>query len=153
MIEKRHTFVISDDEKGQRLDQLLTTRFQRFSRSDWQERIRAGRVTVGGVPARPSKRTRAGEVISFTFLQRPEPEVDRNYSIVFRDDWLLVLNKPPNLPVHPSGVYNKHTLLTFQQARPRNKRHYARGLSRRISCCPPARAEKRFVPQRVRRHC
>jgi RluA family pseudouridine synthase len=41
-----------------------------------------------------------------------EPEVDFNYQILFEDAHILVIEKPGNLPVHPSGRYFFNTLLT-----------------------------------------
>jgi RluA family pseudouridine synthase len=38
--------------------------------------------------------------------------VDLSYKIVYEDDAILVVDKPGNLPVHPSGRYFFHTLLT-----------------------------------------
>jgi RluA family pseudouridine synthase len=41
-----------------------------------------------------------------------EPEVDFNYKVLYEDETVLVIDKPGNLPVHPSGRYFFHTLLT-----------------------------------------
>lgn len=40
-----------------------------------------------------------------------EPPVNFNYRVIYEDDVLFVIDKPPNLPVHPSGRFFFHTLL------------------------------------------
>src|SRR5262249_27507976 len=115
MIEKEQSFQISGTESGARLDQLLHARFPQFSRSDWQERIKDGRVVVEGARTRSSKRVREGETVTFRYNQKPEPEVDSGYRIVHRDENVIVIDKPANLPVHPSGIYHKHTLTSLMQ--------------------------------------
>lgn len=101
------------EEIGQRLDQWLAARFPAWPRNAWQERIRQQLVRVNGEAARASRRLRAGDWIEYSFHERTEPEVARNYSILFEDESLLAINKPANLPVHPSGIYQKNTLLTL----------------------------------------
>ena len=59
-------------------------------------------------PARPEDP--AGESIEFSYERGPEPEVNRNVEILHEDENLLVINKPPDLPVHPSGRYFRNTL-------------------------------------------
>ena len=43
-------------------------------------------------------------------LAPPEPAVDDSYSIVFEDAHIAVVNKPGNLPCHPSGRYHVNSL-------------------------------------------
>jgi len=39
-----------------------------------------------------------------------EPPVDLNYSIIYEDEHILVINKSGDLPCHPAGPFFKHTL-------------------------------------------
>ena len=50
------------------------------------------------------------DIIEYRPGDLPEPEADMNYRIVYEDDALLVIDKPANLCVHPSGPFFRHTL-------------------------------------------
>lgn len=101
---------MDENENGIRLDRVLHRRTPSIGRTEWQKRIRNGDVFVNGLPARPSRKCHEGDEITFGYLRRPEPEVNRNYGILMEDEHILVLDKPPNLPLHPSGSYFKNTL-------------------------------------------
>lgn len=110
-----HRIKVEPNEHGRRLDALLVSRYPRLNRSGWQERIRKGQVLIAMRPVRAGRRVRSGEQIVFRFEAGPEPEVDENYAVILEDDDLLVLLKPGNLPVHPSGTYRANTLYSLLQ--------------------------------------
>lgn len=113
----RNSFVVDKHEDGLRIDAVLAGRFAQFTRSQWQERIRAGDVRVAERLIRPSRRLAAGETVHYEFRRRPEPDVNRNFSVVYEDESLLVVDKPGDLPVHPSGVYHENTLYVLLKER------------------------------------
>ena len=91
---------------GRRLDQVLAELFPDYSRSRLQLWNRNGRVQVDS-EIRPDKyRVLGGEVIELDpgeiVDQGCAPE-DIPLDIVFRDDDLLVVNKPAGLVVHPAA--------------------------------------------------
>ncbi len=103
-----------------RLDQVIVRRVtsvSRLTRSAAQRWIEAGAVQVDGrVMSRPSSRVREGAAISLllpdTAVPRARPEAeDRALSVLFEDDHLLVLDKPPGMVVHPSYKQLSGTLL------------------------------------------
>jgi len=93
-----------------RLDEYLATRFNYRDLAGWQVRIGNGEITVNGGDATPSTLLRSGDEIEYRPADIPEPAADCNYTIAYEDDWLLVINKPGNLAVHPAGPFFKHTL-------------------------------------------
>ncbi len=104
--------VVDPARDGFRLDRFLASRIARLSRTRVQAIVDAGRVrrASGEVLRRASQRVRAGETL---VIERPaprEPPVVMEYSEIYRDDSLLVLDKPAGLPVHPSASYHRHTL-------------------------------------------
>ena len=107
---KTQTFQVTQNEAGQRLDVLLSRRIERVNRTEWQNRIRRGQVLVEGAAVKAARRMKSGETVEFSFVSKAEPEVDRNYSILYEDDSLMIIDKPPNLPVHPAGIYCANTL-------------------------------------------
>jgi 23S rRNA pseudouridine1911/1915/1917 synthase len=96
---------IKETEQGERLDVFLTRRHDNFSRTEWQQRIDDGFVRINGTVARRSRRLNQGDMIEFSYTTRDEPEVNADIRILFEDEDYLVINKPPGIPVHPSGIY------------------------------------------------
>jgi 23S rRNA pseudouridine955/2504/2580 synthase/23S rRNA pseudouridine1911/1915/1917 synthase len=95
---------------GLRLDLYQHRRYANTTRTLWQERIRAGQVRLEGQATRPGRRLKAGQRVEFVFWQKPEPEINTDYRVLFQDGDLICIDKPPDLPVHPSGIYREHTL-------------------------------------------
>ena len=48
--------------------------------------------------------------IIFNPIENNEPRINTNYSVLYQDEYLLIVDKPYNLPVSPCGRYNKNTL-------------------------------------------
>lgn len=96
----------------QRLDIYLSARFNYMSRTSWQREIAAGRVIVNGaaVPV-PGKKIRPGDIVSYMAEDYEEPEIDPGYSLIFEDELFVAVSKSGNIPVHPSGVFFRNTLV------------------------------------------
>ncbi len=85
-----------------------------ISRSQLQRLIEEGRVLADGAPLRANQKLPEGCRIEVTV---PEPKPlelvpeERELDILFEDDHLLVVNKPPGLTVHPSETQSEGTLV------------------------------------------
>ena len=100
------------EEGGKRLDIYLREKLD-FSRSLIQEWIKEGRVMVPGRKVTPHYRVREGDeiVVSIPPLSpQPEPE-EIPLPIIYQDEDIVVINKPPGLIVHPAGKRRKGTLV------------------------------------------
>jgi 23S rRNA pseudouridine1911/1915/1917 synthase len=99
---------------GGRLDRFLASLDEVGSRAAAERLIEAGAVTVDGRPRAKSHRLAAGESVAF-----PEPEpprtvleaVELDLRIPYRDEHLLVVDKPAGLLVHPVPGYAGPTLV------------------------------------------
>jgi 23S rRNA pseudouridine1911/1915/1917 synthase len=113
------TFRILRGDAAERLDRLVTQRLAEIpgvSRVRVQEWIGAGRVRVDGVAVtRPSLRPATGaEVEVLLPVARPHPvpvAQEIPLSILFEDDWLLALDKPPGMVAHPTKSHADGTLV------------------------------------------
>ncbi len=105
--------VVEPAQAGARLDQFLAQSLG-WSRARLQKLLKAGLVTVGGVPQAASHKVRAGEAVSVT-VPPPEPShllpESLALEIIFEDRDLVVINKPPGLVVHPGAGHRTGTLL------------------------------------------
>ncbi|PIQ81980.1 MAG: RluA family pseudouridine synthase [Candidatus Omnitrophica bacterium CG11_big_fil_rev_8_21_14_0_20_64_10] len=97
-----------------RLDRALADLLPQFSRVQLTRWIREGRVRVDGRELKPSEKVAAGQVIE---LEAPpaEPRAARpeaiDLKILHEDDWLIVLDKPAGLTVHPAPGHAGGTLV------------------------------------------
>jgi 23S rRNA pseudouridine1911/1915/1917 synthase len=110
--EREGHFAALPAETGARLDVILAERAG-ISRSAAQRLIAEGGVTVGGLPARKRHELRLGEEVAWQ--RGPEPAAaleaeDVPYGIVYEDDWLLVVDKPAGVVVHPAPGHEHGTL-------------------------------------------
>ena len=160
-IKEERRILVEPAEDGLRLDLLLSRRYDRFSRADWQKRIKDGRVQVDEAPARASRKMRSGESIRFVYERPPEPAVDRDVGTVYEDEHLLLLSKPGNLPMYAAGNYRQNTLhrLLKETYGESFRAHFAHRLDRETSGLlllaknPPtaARLQKLFATGGVRK--
>jgi len=99
---------------GIRFDLALTRLFSDYSRSRIQMWIRDGDITVEGKCIRPRDLTRGGERVQLVFgldeKNTWEPEA-LPLSVVYKDEHILVINKPAGLVVHPGAGNPQGTLL------------------------------------------
>src|SRR5437016_12550947 len=106
--------LVSANEAKLRLDQFMAKRLAAFSRSRLQQLIRDGFVRLNDSTSRPHQIVRGGDKIELTEppLEKIEmlPEVIP-LEILFEDDDLVVINKPPGLVVHPGAGNREHTLV------------------------------------------
>lgn len=104
------------EQHAQRLDRALTDSVREFSRNYLQQLLALGAVTVNGsTVTKPAQRVKAGDRVSVEMRPtvqsqafRPEPMA---LNIVYEDAYLLVVNKPAGLVVHPAPGNWSGTLL------------------------------------------
>jgi 23S rRNA pseudouridine1911/1915/1917 synthase len=106
--------------EGMRLDRYLTLNFPDFSRSAIQEAIDGGAVLVNGKPSKSSQKVRSGDRLR---IQLPEPKHDLPVpediplDVLYEDEWLAIVNKPPDMVVHPAKGNWSGTLVNALQFR------------------------------------
>jgi len=107
-------FVIKKTFPKKRLDKYLASRFSNRSRSFWQRLIEEGKVFVNGQPAKPSGKVIANEKIRILLPVQEEEKVlpeEMPLEILFEDDHIIVINKPPGIVVHPAKGHIRGTLI------------------------------------------
>lgn len=92
-------------EEDQRLDKAISRQLEELSRTAAQGLCEGGGVLVNGRPAGKKQLLRPGDVVTVTLPDPVELKVlpeDIPLDIVYEDDWLLVVNKPKGMVVHPA---------------------------------------------------
>ncbi len=108
--------VVKPADEGLRLDQFLVECFPEYSRSQISAAIRGGTVAVEGGQKKNSYRLKAGEEIVFPEIIDKAPPSSLipekiHFPILYEDQYLLVLVKPPGLVVHPGNGNHQGTLV------------------------------------------
>lgn len=104
-------------DKGQqllRVDKFLVARIEKSSRNRIQQAAEAGCILVNGKAVKSNYRVKPLDVVTVV-MDRPRYELeiiaeDIPLDIVYEDDYVLVVNKPAGLVVHP-GHGNYHGTL------------------------------------------
>ncbi|MBX5468515.1 MAG: RluA family pseudouridine synthase [Thermoleophilaceae bacterium] len=120
-MSERLAFVAGEDDAGRRLDARLAEEPAVGSRAKAQRLIDAGLVSVDGEPRRKRHRLAPGEAVE-VLLEEPPPVDARvgegvDFEVVYEDDWLLVVDKPAGVVVHPAPGHPAGTLAQALAAR------------------------------------
>ena len=104
--EDNDFLVITDEEVGERLDKILARRFeQQYSRTYFQYLIEKELVLLNGQTVKKRIKPELGDEIEIQFVATPEIQLVPEaipLSILYEDDELLVINKPPGMVIHPA---------------------------------------------------
>ncbi|WP_205831520.1 RluA family pseudouridine synthase [Bacillus sp. RO2] len=108
------TIQIDESQKNDRIDKVLSTQNEEWSRSQVQQWIKEGQVLVNGEKIKPNYKCSVGDDITVTI---PEPEAldvlpeEMDLDIYYEDADVIVVNKPRGMVVHPAAGHATGTLV------------------------------------------
>jgi 23S rRNA pseudouridine1911/1915/1917 synthase len=97
-----------------RIDKYLHGRFSNLSRHFLQDAIRSGAVKVNGQPVKPSFRLSHGDKIDIVIPEPPSKDIlpeNIPLDILYEDNDIIILNKAPDMIVHPARGNTHGTLV------------------------------------------
>ncbi|CCQ75045.1 RluA family pseudouridine synthase [Magnetospira sp. QH-2] len=102
-----YTVEVPDHKSGERLDRFLAEALPELSRSRLKALIESAAVVKNDAPvSAPSAKIRVGETyevrVPAAVTAEPQPQA-MDLTVVFEDEHLIVLDKPPGLVVHPAA--------------------------------------------------
>lgn len=109
----RVRFALTRDLK-KRLDRYLVDRVPFMSRTALQRLIDEEQVTVNGRVPKASTKLRLGDVVQALLPPPPSKEIpaeDIPLAVLFEDEDLIVINKQPDIIVHPARSHRSGTLI------------------------------------------
>jgi len=111
----RQTVELFADHAGERLDAFLARRLgERLSRSHAHKLIADGLVTLNDTPAKASHRLARGDRVVASVPPTETPALVAEaipLRIVYQDEDVIVVDKPPGLTVHPAAGHPRGTLV------------------------------------------
>ena len=108
------SYVIDHRNQNTRLDVFLSSRSKELSRSRIQTLIKKGFVKVNRSTSKPSYKLKKDDHVQLT-IPEPEPLTLKpeavDFGILYEDESLIVIDKPPGVVVHPAPGHSKGTLV------------------------------------------
>ena len=99
-----------------RLDKILSSELD-VSRNQVEKLVKEGLVCVDNkVITKTSFKVMPGDEITYTLIEaekRVAPPIDFDVEVLYEDDYLLVVNKPSGLVVHPAPSVKEPTLVDW----------------------------------------
>jgi len=120
---RTHDLLLPEELAGLRLDQALARALPQYSRARLQSWIDRGVVRIAGRVPRARDKVLGGERVRIEARLESEDRVAPEalpLEVVYEDQELLVLDKPPGLVVHPGAGNPTHTLQNALLAFDRN---------------------------------
>lgn len=111
--KKKCSFVASEDN---RIDKILATHLN-VSRNQIEKLIEKGFVSINDkVVTKTSQKVHIDDIVSYVLPEAEQKEaisVDFDVEILYEDEYLMVINKPKNLVVHPAPSVKEATLVDW----------------------------------------
>lgn len=111
-------FVVQSSQSGWRLDVFLAHYLPDYSRVHIRRIITAGGSQIDDQGGKPSYRLKPGQRVRVVLPEiprsAPQPEAIP-LDILYDDEWLAVINKPPGMVVHPARGHWSGTLASALQ--------------------------------------
>jgi len=112
---KEISVIVPTSPEFARVDQFLATQEGIGSRGVAQRLIRKGLVRLGGKPVKkPSDKLTPGTTLAYMLPEvEPVQLIARPFplEILYEDDLIIVVNKPPHMVIHPAPGHGDDTLV------------------------------------------
>ena len=108
------TYLVSPEERDIRIDKYLSEKEEQFSRSYLQKLLKEQQVLVGQTPVKANYKVQPGDEVQLMVPDAVEPEILPEpipLDILYEDPYLLVVNKPKGMVVHPAAGHYSGTLV------------------------------------------
>ena len=102
---------VRQTHEGLSLIQFLTRNHPPVPTENWFQWIDSGEITFAGQHVTRDQLVSAGQKFEHAMPGTVEPKVARSIEVLLDAPTLLVVNKPAPMPVHPSGRFNRNTLV------------------------------------------
>ena len=111
MEKEKFEFKVTKEERAKRFDKVLVERLpKKFSRSFIQKLISENDVLLNGAPAKSHQKVSPGDSVEVTVPEPEESVIKKEkipLDIVYEDEDVVIINKRPEMVVHPApGNYS-----------------------------------------------
>lgn len=112
--DRNFEFIVTEEHSGKRVDLFITLVLDGYSRVFLRRIVAEDKVCVDGKPVKPAFKVFTGHRVTINLLPPPPtdgpiPE-DIPLDIIYEDECLVIVNKPPGMVVHPAKGHWSGTL-------------------------------------------
>lgn len=119
-IEKIQIFVATGEDKGKRLDSFITEKSENISRNFVQKLIEEKLATVNGKFEKSNYKLKESDAVEVKYLKPQVLEVkpqDIPVDVLYEDEYIIVVDKPKGMVVHPAAGNYENTLVNALMAK------------------------------------
>ncbi len=115
-MSKTELWSVEAEYAGLRIDLAINKKFSTISRTLAQDMLKSGEIKIENHVVKPGLKVKGGEKVEIVF--RPdevEPEIKAtalDFPILFEDRYMIAINKPTGLVVHPGAGKEKTTVVS-----------------------------------------
>ncbi len=105
--------IVERSLSGIRIDSFLVKHFRNYESWQMQRIVAAGGVRINSASAQQTDRVFRGQTIQVRLIEPPNKLFDPEpipLELLYEDPWIMVINKPADLIVHPVGSMDSGTM-------------------------------------------
>lgn len=111
------TLRVSPEFAGQRVDVFLSMTLRSTSRTRAKRIAKVGAYRLDGTRYRPNQRLQAEDHVVLWRVPIDDADPDLDMPEIYRDEHILVVNKPPAITVHPTASHYNNTVTRVLETR------------------------------------
>ncbi len=107
-------FEISPEMEDERIDKCICNYKDSLSRSYIQKIIKTSNVFVNDIPVKANYKVKVDDKIRFIIPENVEPDIPAQnipLDIIYEDKYILIVNKPKDMVVHPAPGHYEGTIV------------------------------------------
>ncbi len=108
------TYILTENDKGERIDKVLNNKFPEFSRNYLQKLIKDEQVFVNQKLIKVNYRCMTNDTVEITIPDSLELKCEAEnipLDILFEDEDIIIINKPKGMVVHPAPGHYSGTMV------------------------------------------
>jgi 23S rRNA pseudouridine1911/1915/1917 synthase len=98
--------LVTEENRGQRLDVFVVALYPALSRAFIQRLGNEGHILVDGGTVKTGYKVKVGETVTVDYDERAQQLPVIDLPIIYEDDDVVVINKPPGVLTHAQGAHN-----------------------------------------------
>ena len=125
--------IIFQNENPERIDKFLSSKYQKFSRTKISKLLTTNKILVNDKEVKKSYILEIGDIIKIDISDDDEIDIQAEnipIEILYEDAYLLVVNKPAGMVVHPAVGNYSGTLVNALMYKIKNLSNYNQNLYR-----------------------
>jgi len=108
------TFILSEQEMGQRIDKVMESKIDEFSRNYIQKLIKEEHILINGKAIKVNYRCAANDLVELKIPDTIDLACEAEnipLDIIYEDEDLIIINKPKGMVVHPAPGHYSGTMV------------------------------------------